>query len=120
MYHSYELPRRVLTVSAVDVGPLAAGVPWVPLDPDNLGVCERSRTLPRAIEESSTGEHANRQAREAVSYLYLPDNKTLGWYYISKTTKRTPLNFDSGNADKVGRVKYFMDSVEALAADEPK
>jgi len=72
------------------------------------------------VEESADGGHVNPKTTEAVIYLYMPDNKTYGWYYISKTTKRTPLNFDSGNPDKVGRVRYFLDSIEALASDEPK
>jgi len=70
------------------------------------------------IEESVNGEHVTPKDNEAVVYLYMPDNKTAGWYYISKTTKRTPLNFDFGNPDKAGRLKYFFDSVEALAAGE--
>ena len=72
------------------------------------------------IEESADGGHVTPKTTEAVIYLYVPDNKTSGWYYISKTTKRTPLNSDSGNPDKVGRFKYFLDSIEALASDEPK
>lgn len=71
------------------------------------------------IEESADGGHVTPKANEAVIYVYWPDNKTNGWYYISKTTKMTPLNFDRGNPDKVGKVKYFIDSVEALAAGEP-
>ena len=70
------------------------------------------------IEDSTDGEHITPKAGEAVIYLYIPDNKTAGWYYISKTTKRTPLHFDQGNPDKLGRFKYFIDSVEALAAGE--
>jgi len=71
------------------------------------------------IEESADGGHVTPKANEAVIYLYFPDNKTAGWYYISKTTKRTPLQFDLGNPDKIGRAKYFYDSVEALAEGEP-
>lgn len=70
------------------------------------------------IEESSEGGHVTPKANEAVIYMYWPDNKTVGWYYISKTTKMTPLNFDRGNPDRVGKVKYFIDSIEALAAGE--
>lgn len=72
------------------------------------------------IEESLDADHVTPKSGEAVIYFYMPDNKTAGWYYISETTKRTPLHFDRGNPDKVGKVKYFIDSVEALAAGEPK
>jgi hypothetical protein len=71
------------------------------------------------IEESADGGHVTPKANEAVIYIYWPDNKTSGWYYISKTTKLTPLHLDQGNPDKVGKVKYFYDSIEALAAGEP-
>jgi hypothetical protein len=72
------------------------------------------------IEESTDPGHVAPKAGEAVIYFYLPDNKTVGWYYISGTTKRTPIHFDSGNPDRGARFKYFIDSIEALASDEPK
>ena len=72
------------------------------------------------IEESAEAGHAIPKVGEALIYLYMPDNRTRGWYYISETTKRTPLHLDQGTPDKVGKVKYFIDSVEALAAREPK
>lgn len=72
------------------------------------------------IEESSDGAHVTPRNGESVIYFYLPDRNTGGWYYLSATTKRTPLQFDRGNPDKVGKVKYFIDSIEALAAGEPK
>jgi hypothetical protein len=72
------------------------------------------------IEESSDPVHATPKPGEAVIYFYLPDNKTVGWYYISGSTKRTPIHFDSGNPDRGARFKYFIDSIEALAVDEPK
>lgn len=88
----------------------------------NVGEIIRQRNIFERldIEDSADAGHVIPTAGEAVIYLYMPDNKTSGWYYISKTTKRTPLHFDQGNPDKVGRVKYFLDSVEALASDEPK
>ena len=70
------------------------------------------------IEESSDGVHVSPKPGEVVIYLYHPDSKTMGWYYISNTTKRTPLHFDKGNPDIVGQVKYFIDSIEALASGE--
>jgi hypothetical protein len=72
------------------------------------------------IDESSDGAHVIPKSGEAVIYFYLPDRNTGGWYYISEATKRTPLHFDKGNPDKVGRHKYFIDSVEALAAGESR
>ncbi len=72
------------------------------------------------IEESSDGAHVTAKSGESVVYFYMPDRSTGGWYYVSEATKRTPLNFDKGNPDKVGKVKYFIDSVEALAAGEPR
>lgn len=71
-------------------------------------------------EESADAGHITPRPGEAVIYFYMPDNKTASWYYISQSTPRTPLNFDRGNPDRVGKIKYFIDSVEALAAGEPK
>lgn len=72
------------------------------------------------VEESLNGGHVTPKPGEAVIYFYLPDRNTGGWYYISQRTPRTPLHFDKGNPDKVGKVKYFIDSVEALAVGEPQ
>jgi len=72
------------------------------------------------IQETSDPGHVTPKPGEVVIYLYTPDNKTLGWYYISATTKRTPLHFDTGAPDQAARSKYFYDSIEALAVDEPK
>lgn len=72
------------------------------------------------IEDSPDAGHVTPNPGEAVIYFYLPDNKTASWYYASNATKRTPLHFDRGNPDKIGKIKYFIDSVEALAAGEPK
>lgn len=72
------------------------------------------------IEDTSDPAHVDPRSGTATIYLYLPDSKTSAWYYISTATKRTPLNFDRGAPDKVGKIKYFVDSVEALAAGEPK
>lgn len=72
------------------------------------------------IDESTDGAHVIPKSGEAVIYFYLPDRNTGSWYYVSEATKRTPLHFDKGNPDKVGRVKYFIDSVEALASGEPR
>lgn len=73
-----------------------------------------------SVEESSDAGHVAPKPGETVIYFYMPDSKTGSWYYISQTTARTPLNFDRGNPEKVGKIKYFIDSVEALAAGEPK
>ena len=72
------------------------------------------------IQETSDPSHVTPKTGEVVIYLYAPDNKTIGWYYISATTKRTPLHFDTGAPDQAARSKYFYDSIEALAVDEPK
>ena len=72
------------------------------------------------IEETAEAGHAAPKSGEAVIYLFMPDNKTAGWYYVSEATKRTPLHFDDGNPDRVGRVKYFIDSIEVLAASETR
>jgi len=72
------------------------------------------------IEETAEAGHATPKSGEAVIYLFMPDNKTAGWYYVSEATKLTPLHFDHGNPDIVGKVKYFIDSVEALAAGESR
>jgi hypothetical protein len=70
------------------------------------------------IEDSSEAGHVTPKSGEIVIYLYMPDNKTAGWYYLSEKTKRTPLHFDTGNPDKAQRTKYFIDSVEALVSGE--
>lgn len=72
------------------------------------------------IEDTSDPGHVTPRPGEAVIYFYVPDSNTAAWYYLSNSTKRTPLNFDRGNPEKVGKIKYFLDSVEALAAGEPR
>jgi len=70
------------------------------------------------IEETAEPGHVTPKSNEVIIYLYNPDRKTVGWYYISDKTKRTPLHFDRGNPDIVERNKYFISSIEALAASE--
>lgn len=53
---------------------------------------------------------------EAIIYFYLPDNKTGGYYFVSPTVKKTPVQFDRGNPDIAGRTVYLLDSVAALAS----
>jgi len=51
-------------------------------------------------------------------YLYLSsDRKRASWYYLSDKTPNTPLNFDKGSEWR-NRYKFFLDSIEALAASE--
>lgn len=73
-----------------------------------------------SVEESADAGHVTPKPGESVIYFYMPDSKTGAWYYISQATARTPLNFDRGNPERVGKIKYFIDSVEALAAGEPR
>lgn len=72
------------------------------------------------IIESADPVHVEPSKGEVVLYIYMPSSSAMGWYYISQTTKRTPLHFDSGNPDKVARVKYFLDRVEELSVSELK
>jgi hypothetical protein len=72
------------------------------------------------IIETSNPDHVEPSKGEVVIYLFFPTSKTMGWYYISQSTKRTPLAFDTGNPDRVQRNNYFIETVEKLAAGEPK
>lgn len=83
-------------------------------------VIKRNIFAKTEVVESQDAGHVDPKPGEVVMYIYFPDSKTSGWYYASTSTKRTPLHSDTGNPDKVGRWKYFVDSVEALASDEPK
>ncbi len=87
-----------------------------------LGELIRQRNIfeGTTIEDTAEPGHLTPRPGESAIYFYLPDSKTGAWYYISTHTKRTPLNFDRGAPDKVGKIKFFLDSVEALAAGEPK
>lgn len=53
---------------------------------------------------------------EAVLYFYVPDVKTAGWYFISPSVSKTPVHFDKGDPDFAARTRYFVTSVESLAA----
>jgi len=57
-------------------------------------------------------------AGEVVIYAYGAVGSTMGLYYQSDKTRRTPLSADRGNPDFAGRYKYMIDSIEALAAGE--
>lgn len=66
----------------------------------------------------SDGDHVKPTQGESTIYFYTPDKSHAGWYYVSTKIPLTPLNFDRANLDKVKKVKYFDDSVEALVASE--
>ena len=62
----------------------------------------------------SDGMHKVANGDVPAIYLYSPDEKTSGWYYVSNKTERTPVFLDSGESDKVKKVDYFIESVKAL------
>lgn len=66
----------------------------------------------------SDGDHVLPVKGESIIYFYTPDKNHAGWYYASTKIPLTPINFDRANMDKVKKVKYFDDSVEALVASE--
>jgi hypothetical protein len=88
----------------------------------NIGEIIRIRNIFERldIQDSPDAGHITPKEGEVAIYFYFPDNQTGGWYYVSSTTKRTPLQYDKGNPDLAGKIKYFIDSIEALAAGEPK
>ena len=68
-------------------------------------------------QAQSDGDHVPPAKDEVVIYLYTPGKGKIGWYYASEKIKITPLHFDhAAGDDKV--VKYFLDSIEALALSE--
>jgi hypothetical protein len=85
-----------------------------------VGEMIRKRNIFEKVDIISTPDpgHVSPPKDEVIIYLYVPDRTSAGWYYISDKTKRTPLNFDRGNPDIDGRYKYFIESIEALAAGE--
>jgi hypothetical protein len=70
------------------------------------------------IPGTAESGHVNPVPGEVVIYYYAADKNTRGWYYRSDKTTLTPLNYDTGNPDPAGRMKYMVDSIEALAAGE--
>jgi hypothetical protein len=85
-----------------------------------VGEMIRKRNIFEKVDIVSTPDpgHVTPQKDEVIIYYYMPDRTSGGWYYISDKTKRTPLHFDRGNPDIDGRYKYFLESIEALAASE--
>lgn len=63
-------------------------------------------------------EHVNPAGDEIAIYYYAPDKTSRSWYYRSAKVKLTPLHTDTGNPDVNARYRYFVDSIEALAAGE--
>lgn len=87
---------------------------------DYQNMCDllsRRNIFGKVTKEFSDGDHVTPKD-DVVIYLYTPDKSRAGWYYSSKKIKTTPLHFDSANPDKYAKVKYFVDSVEALASSE--
>lgn len=73
------------------------------------------------VEETSTPDHLKPSPGVIIIYAYLStDKKAGGWYYISESTPRTPLQFETGASDLAKRWGYLLDSIEALAVSEKR
>lgn len=79
---------------------------------------EKRNIFAEFVIAESDGDHVMPINGESIIYFYTPDKNHAGWYYVSTKIPLTPLNFDRANMDKIKKVKYFDDSVEALVASE--
>ncbi len=71
------------------------------------------------VAETSMPDHPM-SAHDCITiYFYMSRDKTASsWYYLSEKTPRTPLHTDHGESGFEKRQRYFLDSIEALAASE--
>lgn len=76
------------------------------------------RVIVEEVPAASDAVHVIPGAGEVVIYAYGAVGSTMGLYYQSDKTRRTPLSADRGNPDFAGRYKYMIDTIEALAAGE--
>jgi hypothetical protein len=69
----------------------------------------------RVVFHYSDGQHVPAKAGEYAVYLYQPNVDRIGWFFASDTVKQHPLQFDMSKAERAERIRYWLDSIDALA-----
>lgn len=86
---------------------------------NTLQMIARRKVFTRVWFEESNGEHIQPKNGEPVIYLYMPDSKTAGWYYVSgKAATPVPLKVDRTKERDFDRAYSLVGAVEGLAANE--